>query len=111
MDEQKIIKCPPKLFTRILQLFKIHADYHQSANSIFFSSSRCFDILNEIKWVIEGWEYVNFNELHLSETNDKHVFIDIGKSMRLKLKDKNNDRNGGKMKTYLHKYMYIYQLN
>ena len=83
-----ILKCPDNLYRECLNMFKTHADYEQSANSIFKGGSEVSRLVDTIDHKIMGWLVVTPRDIHVCEPKTDGELIDIGSSARYHLKKK-----------------------
>lgn len=108
-NNHEILICNNECYNLCMSIFKSHADYQQSAGSIFVKRKNM-----KLKDLMKGkgkqskccWTRIDSKDIYVCGDLRNDRLVDIGKSVRERLKSKKNDRCGGKFIYYI----YIYYL-
>ena len=87
-----VLKSSKDTFEKSLLIFKEHADYQQSAGSIFKNGCIIKNLLNTGS---NNFMIITKREIHINIQLEGNKFIDIGGSAREMLKDSANNMNAG----------------
>lgn len=99
VSNNRLLSCSDEDFRKCLSFFKKHADYQQSAGSIFDAGCNIVTLSKKID--IENWIPVIARDLSVCEYITDYKLIDIASSARNRLKSKKNERSGGMFKVII----------
>ena len=91
-----LIRANEEILERKRLLFKYHADYMQSAGSIFRTKSKIVDIMDNYPQDIVGWIITPQNSVGISGNYKDSKLIDVGMRVRHTLRDSMKDRDARK---------------
>lgn len=91
-----LIRANDELLERKRGLFKNHADYMQSAGSIFGKKSKIVDVMADAGEDIVGWIITPYNSVGISGNYNDSKLIDVGMRVRHILRDSMKDRDACK---------------
>ena len=92
-----IIKCDDVIFKKCCSLFKAHADYQQSAGSIFKTNVKCIDHICDTK-NDKHWKVIPKSTVGLCGDGINKLYFDIGQSSRYYLQHNCKNRDQGENK-------------